>query len=368
MNLFKPKPKPAPLSLKERVAEFWKWFSANAERFHATIQDKKCAELQPETTEAMKKWMGDMSWVYGPGENMTGHSLTLTGEGFLPKQFVAEYWASRAPKLKGWTFYSSRQPSEADGWGFKIHLRDSNEDFKPIEFWVFPYVNEDEEKIDIKVWHPSIHRLPENTRFMALFLILDELLCEHGTQNWIGEIKFSEEHLKKSIPISELPELIQTLEREHGWKKYPPTDTYSSYELKPQANEWLRSDTFAGTTRYFGLLRQYFNAEGPCEHPFPGVGLDYVFISIARSYFPKGDEVNARGIIEDDILAALEAEGAGISLGGASGHENLYLDFAIYDGERSIEIIKSVLKKHKVPKKTKIHFFTSDRAKEVISI
>jgi hypothetical protein len=78
--------------------------------------------------------------------------------------------------------------------------------------------------------------------------------------------------------------------------------------------------------------------------------------------------VNARGIIEDDILAALEAEGAGISLGGASGHENLYLDFAIYDGERSIEIIKSVLKKHKVPKKTKIHFFTSDRAKEVISI
>jgi hypothetical protein len=138
MNLFKPKPKPAPLTLKERVAEFWKWFSANAERFYATIEDKKCAELQPETTEAMKKWMGDMSWVYGPGENKTGHSLTLTGEGFLPKQFVAEYWASRAPKLKGWTFYSSRQPSEADGWGFKIHLRDSNEDFKPIEFWVIP--------------------------------------------------------------------------------------------------------------------------------------------------------------------------------------------------------------------------------------
>ncbi|MBK8094584.1 MAG: hypothetical protein IPK32_22115 [Verrucomicrobiaceae bacterium] len=222
MNLFKPKPKPAPLTLKERVAEFWKWFATTAERFYATIEDKKCADLQPETTEAMKKWMGGMSWVYGPGENKIGHSLTLTGEGQLEKQFIAEYWLSQAPKLEGWTFYSSRQPSGNEDWGFTLRLRDMDEKFKPIEFWVFPYVNKGTEKIDIAVWHPGIHRLPEKTRFMALFLILDELLGEHGTQNWIGEIKFSEEHLKRSIPIAELPELMQATEKSRRGRNIRP--------------------------------------------------------------------------------------------------------------------------------------------------
>lgn len=44
------------------------------------------------------------------------------------------------------------------------------------------------------------------------------------------------------------------------------------------------------------------------------------------------------------------------------------MDFALYDGDRSLEMVKSVLRKHKVPRDTKIRFFTSDRAKEVISV
>lgn len=367
MNLFKPKPKPAPLTLKQRVTEFWKWFAANADRFYATIEDKRCSELQPETSEAMDKWMGGMAWVYGPGANKVGHSLTLSGEGFLPKQLVADYWVSQAPKIDGWTFYSSRQPSDSFG-GIVLHLQESKEDFKPIEFWVFPYVDKDAEEIDISVWHPSINRLPEKTRFMALFLILDEILGEHGTQNWIGQIKFSEEHLKKSIPISELPELIQATEQEHGWKKHPPTECYTGYELKPKNAHWLRSDTVAGTTRCFRLLRDYFDAEGPCDHPFPGVGLDYIFVSVPTSHFPSGDQVTARGIIEDEIIEALEPIGAGISLGGATGSQNCYMDFAIYDGERSLEIIKTILKKHRLPKQTRIYFLTSDRAQEIIKL
>lgn len=367
MNLFKPKPKPAPLTLKQRVAEFWKWFASNADRFYATIEDKRCGELQPETTEAVNKWLGGMAWVYGPGANRVGHSMTLSGEGFLPKQFVADYWASQAPKLDGWTFYSSRQPSDSFG-GIVLHLQDAKEDFKPIEFWVFPYIDTENENIDLTVWHPSIHRLPENARFMALFLILDELLGEYGTQNWIGEIKFSEEHLKKSIPIAELPELIQQTQQQHDWKKHPPTETYSGYSLNPQDTNWLRSDTVAGTTRCFRLLREYFDAKGPFEHPFPGVGLDYVFVSIPTSHFPRGEEVNARGIIEDEIIELLEANSAGISLGGATGSQNCYLDFAIYDGQRSLDIIQSVLRKHRLPKQTRIHYLTSDRAQEVIKL
>jgi hypothetical protein len=63
MNLFKPKPTPAPLTLKLRVAEFWRWFAANARGFYATIEDKRCSELVSETSEAVDKWLGGMAWV-----------------------------------------------------------------------------------------------------------------------------------------------------------------------------------------------------------------------------------------------------------------------------------------------------------------
>lgn len=307
-----------------------------------------------------------MAWVFGPGEREGEESFTLSGEAILPKQFVAEYWLSRAPKLKDWIFYSSRQPSKR--WNNFSFSLEGGHVFKPEEFWLAPYVDVDAENIDIKVWHPSLPRLDHKMRMTALFLILDELLGEHGTQNWIGDIKFSEEHLKTSIPIAELPELIQETQKEQGWKKYPAPETYSSYRLKPQEQPWPRSDTVAGTTRYFSLLRSFFNAEGPCDHPLPELGIHYIFVSIKTSHFPKGAEVNGRGEVEDAILEALEAEGAGISLGGATGAESCYMDFALYDGDRSLEIVKSVLKQHKVPRDTKIRFFTSDRAKEVISL
>jgi hypothetical protein len=355
------------LTLKERVAWFWDWFAASADRFYATIEDKKCAELQPETSQAIDRWLPGMAWVYGPGENNTGHSLTLSGEGVLAKQFVAEYWLSQAPKLDGWTFYASRQPSDSFN-GITLHLEKDGETFKPIEFWIVPYLDQDAEKIDISVWHPSIQRLPERARFMALFLMLDELLGEHGTQNWIGEIKFSEDQLKKAIPIAELRDVIQDAQRDHGWKKFTPTDTYSSYQLKEQENEWLRSDTVAGSSRFFRLLSDYFDAEGPCEHPLPDLGVDLVFVAIPTQYFPKGEEVTGRGEIEDDLIAALEAEASGISLGGATGHQNCYIDLALLDGDRSLDIVRSVLRKRRVPKQTKIHFFTEDRASEVILI
>lgn len=58
---------------------------------------------------------------------------------------------------------------------------------------------------------------------------------------------------------------------------------------------------------------------------------------------------------------------SGFSFGGATSFKNCYIDLAFYDGDRSLDIIKTVLRKHRVPKQTNIHFFTSDHAEEVIS-
>ncbi len=356
-----PEPADTGLTLKQRVDAFWSWFSQNAARFYDTIENKRCADLTDEMSNAVDRWLGGMAWVFGPGADRQGHSFTLSGEGVIGKQFIAEYWQSRAPALPGWTFYSSRQPSEDSGGSIVLHLGDAREDFKPIEFWVSPYVNDQEEKIDIKVWHPSIQRLPENVRMMALFLILDEILGEHGTSNWIGEIDFSEERLKEAMPIEELKELITRIETEKEWKKYSPTESYSSYQREDPEGDWLRADVFVGTTCFFPLIAEYGRAAGPCVHPTPDLGVQYVFATIDSSFFPKGRELEVRGAMEDEIIQQLGEAGAGTCFGGASGIHHFYIDFALYDGARSLEIVKDVLRKHQVPKSSQLHWFTKDQ-------
>ncbi len=356
------------LTLKQRVDAFWSWFSQNSDRFYATIENKRCADLTNEMSNAVDQWLSGMAWVFGPGPDRKGHSFTLSGEGVLGNQFIAEYWQSRAPTLPGWTFYSSRQPSEDGANHITLRLKDADEDFKPIEFWVSPYVNDQEEKIDIKVWHPSIQRLPEKPRMTALFLILDELLGEHGTGNWIGEIEFSEERLKDSMPIEELKELISRIETEKGWEKYSPTQCYSTYQREDPEGDWLRADIFVGSTCFFRLIAEYGRAAGPCDHPTPDLGVQYIFAAIDRAFFPEGREIEVRSAIEDEVIEKLAEAGAGGSLGSASGLENLYIDLALYDGARSLEIVKDVLRKHQVPKSSSLHWFTKDQKGRTLAV
>ena len=192
----------AMMTFKVRVEVFWEWFEANSERFLKTIDAGNCGDLQEETAEAVKK-LGLDAWVYGPPpEGEAGHSLTVTGEGVIHKQFLTEYWKSKAPQSPGWTFHSSRQSGDLGG---RIDIKGLEIEFLAI--WVSAEVDEESEKVNIQLWHHDFPNIDENARFTITFIVLDELLGEYGTDNWIGEINFADETLKESFPIAELKEL-----------------------------------------------------------------------------------------------------------------------------------------------------------------
>jgi len=344
------------MTFKTKVEDFWIWFEANAERILETINDGKCGDLSVETAAAVNN-MGLGAWVYGPPpEGEVGHSLTVSGEGNIHLQFLTEYWLSKAPKLKGWTFYSARQAGNLGGFidikGLKVELK---------AMWVNTVVNNENEKIDITIWHHNFPDIEENDRHMITFIILDEVLGEYGTDNWIGEINYSDQAMKESMPVAELKDYVHQLHSETGWKKYAPTEVYSSYKIPELEKTFPRSDTFIGTTANFNLVRDFLYAEGVMESPLEGTGADFVYISCNCSILPKGREVDFRGDIEDVLCEALEAEGYGKVFGGATGHQNFYVDIVIFDGEKSLDIIKSVLCAQKLPSDTTIHYFDKKR-------
>ena len=358
LSLFKRKPAASnEVAFKTRVQRFWNWYAEVAPRFFDTIEAGKCSTLADEVSAKVDELIPGFAWVFGPGENSKGHSFTLSGEGNLHRQLLALYWLAQAPNLPGWTFYAARQPGSIKGHYIEIGGRK----FDPLEFWITPFVNRDQEKLDITVWHPLFDKLPQGERWTILFLFLDEVLGEYGTQQWIGEIKLDPKRLADSMPLEEIGEFLRRIQAEHGWKKLPPGESGVVYQFEEQHARYLRGDIVIGSTMHPRLINEYAKAEGELEDPLKGTGADYVFVAFDASILPAGHEADARGKIEDALDQPLRAWASGRLLGGAWGRTNAYIDLLLVDGAASIEIVQQLMRDRALPPGSSINYFAREK-------
>lgn len=195
-------------------------------------------------------------------------------------------------------------------------------DFDPLEFWITPSVDRERKKVDLAVWHPQFDQVKEKDRWTALFLFLDEVLGEYGTQQWIGEINLDNQRLTESMPFGDLPSFIRKLQDERGWKKSPPGESGVVYRCQEPHGRFVRGDVIAGSTCQPALINEYLRAEGSLEDPLEGTGADYVFVAFVATMLPQGRETEARGIIEDALEQELRPAGSGRVLGDAVGQQS----------------------------------------------
>lgn len=340
------------------------WFQKVAPRFYNTIEAGKCSSLADETSAKVDELLPGLAWVFGPGANGNGHSLTVTGEGNMHRQLLALHWLSRAPVIDGWTFYAARQPGPIKGHAIEIDgLR-----FDPKEIWVTAAIDTEDENIDITVWHPAWERIEQRQRSTVTFLFLDEALGEYGTDWWIGRVEFGRDKLASAFPLDELAAYVERTAAEHGWKKHVPGSVWTLYETKDSSGDFPRADIVTQNTCVPKLFNDFMEAAGEYDDPLKGAGADYVYVSIDKSFFPKGGEVNRRGEIEDAIEKALAKFDGGRCVGGAFGTERSYSDFLIFDGDHSLNTIKEALRQQQVPAGTMIEFFAREKRARRIAL
>src|SRR5258708_34593876 len=97
-SLFKRKPAAAAteLTFKVRVARFWEWYASVAERYYRVIEEKRIQELTAEVSQRVDELCERFAWVFGPGADGKGHSLTVSGEGNPHRQLLTAYWQKQA--------------------------------------------------------------------------------------------------------------------------------------------------------------------------------------------------------------------------------------------------------------------------------
>jgi hypothetical protein len=362
---------PAEATFKTRVDRFWQWFAQVAPRFYKMLEDENDEDVVTETSDKIDELFPGFAWVYGPGEagpGEPGRSFTLSGEGVLQRQLLALYWASRAPKLDGWTFYASRQPSAPEIIE-TMRIDFEGNELDPMEFWLTPAIDDEEEKVNLTVWHPLYAGVPENeARLGAFWVFLDEMLGEYGTSQWIGQVTPSDTQLADAIPLTELCAFIEKLQSEKGWQKFLPGESGVDYEREDPQNRFPRDDVALGYTTLYELIADYYKAEGNLEDPLAGTGADYVFVSIDVHLFPEGQRMETIGAVESALSAALNPEQSGRVLGWAFGPQFACLDLMVFDGQNSIQIVERVLREQNLPAGTAINFFAREKLSQRVAI
>lgn len=354
--LWKKRDQPGNPTFKSRVDDFWNWFSGESERLHGAIESERFESIRDEVSGQVAQLWPHLAWVFGPETaDKGGHSFTVSGEGILARQFLADYWLSCAPELEHWTFYSSRQPGEVHP-EMCIEMKEARFDFAGL--WITPELDEESETVNITAWHPMFEKVDEGMKDTALFIMLDEVLGEYGTDQWIGTIDKADNKLDGAFPAMELRDFLHDLEVEKGWKKLPPTESYSTYQLNQPDDSSLRSDTIGGSTCHMRLVGAYLDAGGPIdEDEIEDSGAEFVFISYPTEIAPQGSEVEFRGRVEDAITEVLDEEKSGRVIGGATGMIHCYIDLILFDGDNSLRSLTELLRSEGFPPGTSIQFF-----------
>ncbi len=352
-DLFRGKKQITENTFKARVERFWTWFASESERMLSTIDDKRCGDLTDSVSKQVDEFGPGFGWVFGPGENGARHSFTLTGEGVIERQILAQYWQTRAPKLPGWCFFNSRQAATGTPT-WKINM--GAETFEPAAFWCSVFINEQAEKFNITVWHPLFAKLPKDEHFRILFIVLDELFGEFGTQRWLGEIKITDARLAESMPVVELRDYVQAESARREWKLLPPGECVSLFRFE-EASDFPRGDVLTWQTVVPSLVHELFDTDGKPSALLEGSGAEFVFVTVPIEMLPRGSEVEVRGNIEDALDSALKAAFSGMVAGGSLGPSGGYIDALIFDGRKSVEIIASVMHQLSMPKDAAVFQF-----------
>ncbi len=331
------------VAFKDSVTEFWAWFPEVASRFYKTIEAGRCEDLTDEISEIAEKMLPNLSWAFGPGET-SGHSFTVSGEGQIAKQLLAEYWRSRAPSIPNWSFYASRQPASAEVLQ-ELSIRVTDDDSVDASQLMFKTkINEAKELIDVVAWHPAFAHIPEEDQFQILFLLLDEALGEFGTQTWLGDVQiepFTNPENVRSLVV--IPKFIEQMNKYYRWEKQPPLEAYTVYEV-PHPNKNPRGDTIVGSSCIPKIIFEYIEFKGKLQdNPLKGTGAEFAYVAIKSSVFPEGQQMDVRANIEEKINGALMQNLSGRTVGGASGVHESYIDLLLFDGEQSNQLVLRTL-------------------------
>lgn len=333
-------------TFKERVDEFWNWFSENEKRLSDYIDNPdqySLIEIREFISEGVHLISEDIHFNIG-GD----YELTFVVEGKTYLFYLLPYLTSRIPKqLTGkWKVFPYMPGTGGENYGFRMYDKEIQlEDVK-----VLAVLNDGGNSFTIRFYNEMLGNLDENEAYNAFYIMMEITIGEGLSKFYTDSIEMVTDFENGMYPLTELEQKIKDTVTADGNELIKrPDERYTGYGFEPQENEDLRYDVISGASSFIDLIDEYYSNSDETLEQLRACGVRAGFIAFPYSEKEDRSELlNLRYAIEDQLQNEVFGErGSGnetaIILGGAIGTDSVYIDLLLYDGFNGFDKVEEFL-------------------------
>jgi hypothetical protein len=370
-----------------KIVAWWKTFQAKTDDLSALFSGNSKWDLPDWMHRHFSAIHPRMMWEYGPALEGDGHRLVMTPEAAYHLRPLARAIRKLAPVIPGWEFYEFRLPESLELTEHAVQGRVgcSVSDFKVK-------VSRGElNRIDLEYSSPSLTIKDEQTGFNAAFVATETLLGERLLNEWIGGIDFkpgkvgglkgmfsSTKDLSHFLGLDRLKDTVDALVGSIV-DQNPPQPHFewaceetpcTLWELKPEeAEDYLRQDDLlVGRSVHPTMWMSAHSETFFSSRRFSQCGELFCYVKIDGAEGLGDGGFADKSEIEDALDASLKPEKLGCTIGGGTGLRYSYIDLALTDTMKGIQVVRRSLQAGKVPKRSWVQFFDSDWRDEWVGI
>lgn len=366
---------PGRQAIRDRITGWWKEFGTKTGDLLDFFSQKNRWDVPGWMRRHLQAIHPALMWEYGPAVKAKGHRLVITVESKSHLRPLAEEILKAAPRLEGWEFYGYRLPESYEAAMDTVKARTKG-DITQTEFSAEPGAFH---RIDCVFASPRYETDEQcDKAFGDVFVAVECLVGEENLNRWIGALQVIpwKQRKGKLSPIREfrtvvdrqiaavtasLPKKpVHQLQEEGNW---------ALYKLEPEkkADYAAQEDMFVGKSMNERLW-QNAHRKAPFDSVrYSKAGETFCYVKLDGREAAK-ELFKDKAAIEDALEEALRGADVGCFIGGGTGLVYSYVDLSVADLNKAVPIIRRVLQKGKVNKRSWILFYDTDLEWEWIGI
>lgn len=359
-----------------KIDAWWDEFERNAERLEDLFRQVSDWDLPDWMNRHLQGIRSELMWEFGPAINVRGHRLVITPEVNSELRPLTDAIIARAPKLKGWEFYSYRLAEDLESTLPTVQART---DLDISDVTVALNVGSDN-RIDLVFrWE----RMPSNDdqAFDAAFVAAETLLGEKLLDRWVGVIQLVDyqtpaEQGQRFLPLDRLKPTFDSLV--NSTRSQLPAEPYgvsmddgewAGLKLEPEeARDYPeRCDLLTCITCNPDLIAATFSNGPFYSERFSRCNETFCYLKVDGSDESSNDYQD-RDDMEEAVRNALSAQDLGGLIGAGTGLRYSYMELALTDVDRGIAAIQRAMREGNVPRRSWIMFHDANLAAEWVGI
>ena len=359
-------------STVQRISAWWDEFVRRVPKIEAHLVGTEPWDLPGWMNERIATIHPRLRWEFG--QDLGGRYLVITPETAHHLRPMTETVIRRAPEVPGWSFREYRAAQEPEDIPPLVKARTGhNMGTTTVQAKIGHH-----RRIDF-VFQSLLAGQNEAAALQNARAAVDYLLGEDVAQRWAGHldvVEISHGLTQSFVPLVRVRtivlDLITTILTDLPDRPYWRMPKLESIEAKYRPERVLeyanQDDAMFGTT-IIPELREAGFKPGFCSCRFSRQGETFCYLKIDASDVELEERYKRKKMVEEAMDAELRENGIGAVVGSATGRKYIYLDLAVVDVIKTLELTRRrLLALEVLPVRSWLLFYDADHAGEYIGL